>query len=169
MCSIHTGSTIRAAIESFPVRRQVSLRVQALQSLLRRLACRLDRERLPVVFGCRSVVAEPFVRQAAVQERKREFPIELHGSRVVRDRQVVPLGVEVQVAAIVRSERVARIERHRRSVVAERQILLAALGVDVRPIEVGRGKDCRFAENADGTLERFGADCGRLPQATRGK
>ena len=33
----------------------------------------------------------------------------------------------------------------------------------------GRGKDCRFAENADGTLERFGADCGRLPQATRGK
>ena len=28
----------------------------------------------------------------------------------------------------------------------------------------GRGKDCRFAEQADGTLERFGADCGRLPQ-----
>ena len=27
----------------------------------------------------------------------------------------------------------------------------------------GRGKDCRFAENADGgTLERFGVDCGRL-------
>lgn len=33
----------------------------------------------------------------------------------------------------------------------------------------GRGKDCRFAENGDGTLERFGADCGRLPQSTRGK
>jgi hypothetical protein len=33
----------------------------------------------------------------------------------------------------------------------------------------GRGKDCRFAESADGTLERFGADCGRLPQASRGK
>ena len=33
----------------------------------------------------------------------------------------------------------------------------------------GRGKDCRFVENADGTLERFGADCGRLPQSSRGK
>ena len=33
----------------------------------------------------------------------------------------------------------------------------------------GRGKDCRFAERPDGTLERFGADCGRLPQSNRGK
>jgi hypothetical protein len=33
----------------------------------------------------------------------------------------------------------------------------------------GRGKDCRFAEAADGTLERFGADCGRLPSGSRVK
>jgi hypothetical protein len=32
----------------------------------------------------------------------------------------------------------------------------------------GRGKDCRFAENADGSLQRFGADCGRLPRSNRG-
>ena len=32
----------------------------------------------------------------------------------------------------------------------------------------GRGKDCRFAEQPDGSLERFGSDCGRLPQSNRG-
>jgi len=32
---------------------------------------------------------------------------------------------------------------------------------------LGRGKDCRFAENADGSLQRFGADCGRLPSSDR--
>lgn len=31
----------------------------------------------------------------------------------------------------------------------------------------GRGKDCRFSEQPDGSLERFGNDCGRLPQSSR--
>jgi hypothetical protein len=29
----------------------------------------------------------------------------------------------------------------------------------------GRGKDCRFTERADGTLERYGDDCGRMPRS----
>ena len=33
----------------------------------------------------------------------------------------------------------------------------------------GRGKDCRFAEQSDGSLERFGSDCGRLPQSSSAK
>lgn len=32
----------------------------------------------------------------------------------------------------------------------------------------GRGLDCRFSEQPDGTLERYGKDCGRGPHRSDG-
>src|SRR5262245_10977952 len=73
--------------------------------------CRwIDTQRSPVVLGRRSGITALLMRDATVEVGEGEAGIQPNRSCVVRDRQVVPPRVEVEVSAVVGDERVARVK-----------------------------------------------------------
>ena len=77
---------------------------------MRRVGCRIDCQRLPVVPGRCAGVSQLLMRDAAVQIGEGEVCIQLYGSRVVGDGQLVLLGVEVGITTVVGGEGVAGVQ-----------------------------------------------------------
>ena len=151
---------VPAQVQSGPALRLQgpSLRLKALQSLLRHTVTGIEFQGAPVVSDSRRVVTTTLVRQAPVEVGKREPWIDLDRAREIGNRQRILLRVEVHISSIVEGQWIIRIAPDRCLIFAQGKPRFASPGVNIGAVYMG----CRQILWSAGTLLEIGAATSNL-------